>query len=98
MWGSEERERGGEKLGSNANKKVENHYVGRQAESKNNPTTALETIPKSTLSERVPLALKILHNIGPVISTGLDVLEKADEDIFVNVGVPNHHLTLGHDV
>lgn len=70
--------------------------VGNKQKQKNKREWNL--VPKSTLGEWVSLPLEITHYIAPVIGAGLDVLKKADEDILMDVGVPNHHLTFGHDV
>ena len=40
--------------------------------------------------------LKITHDVAPVFSTWLDVLKETDQDVFVDVGIPLHDLTLGH--
>jgi hypothetical protein len=54
-------------------------------------------VPKSTLSERVPLFLQISHDEAPIFSSRLDVLEQTNEDIFMDVGVPRHNLALRYD-
>lgn len=40
--------------------------------------------------------LKITHDVAPVFSTWLHVLKETDQDVFVDVGIPLHDLTLGH--